>query len=355
MYDSVMWKYIQEEKDLLSNQLKTDLSFKIAKYLTDIESVYITAHGSSYNAACSTVSFFQEITKIKAYVYTPADFIYKKEMLKLESRSKTLIIGISQTGTSNGVINALKMAKGIGFKVLSITSLKNSPVDKLGDWTLFLPCGDEKSNAKTKGYSATLLLLLQFAYSLGLLKRNIDDIAYQSFIYEIQDEIAGLANLKDKVVRWCLKNNFGKDMKYLYVIGNGIHYGTAMEGMLKLMETMCIPAMFSDIIEFSHGMHRSLHEDAYVILIKNKQYAERIERTFCYLKEKHVKVIMLNVCDDTENDESIFNVPLYQRTDSLLSVVMIIQILSVFTPEINGLDPNRESNNEYTKYMQTRV
>ncbi len=38
----------------------------------------------------------------------------------------------------------------------------------------------------------------------------------------------------------------------------------AQEGQLKLMETMCIPTMFNDIGEFSHGMHRSIERGSSV-------------------------------------------------------------------------------------------
>ena len=56
-------------------------------------------------------------------------------------------------------------------------------------------------------------------------------------------------------------------MQDLYVLGTGMNYGTAMEGQLKLMETMCIPTMYNDLEEFSHGMHRSIGRGSSVLLL----------------------------------------------------------------------------------------
>ena len=66
-------------------------------------------------------------------------------------------------------------------------------------------------------------------------------------------------------------------MESLYVIGNGMHFGTAMEGQLKMMETQCIPSMFNDLGEFSHGMHRALTIDSNVILINTEAEELRLD------------------------------------------------------------------------------
>ncbi len=56
-------------------------------------------------------------------------------------------------------------------------------------------------------------------------------------------------------------------MKDIYVIGDGMQFGSCLEGQLKLMETMCMPTMFNDILEFSHGMHRSLNTSSHVLVL----------------------------------------------------------------------------------------
>lgn len=54
----------------------------------------------------------------------------------------------------------------------------------------------------------------------------------------------------DSFVSWLKDASYGKDMKDIYVIGDGMQFGSCLEGQLKLMETMCMPTMFNDILEF---------------------------------------------------------------------------------------------------------
>ncbi len=49
--------------------------------------------------------------------------------------------------------------KDKGFTLLTLTNVKDSPMDTLGNHQLY-HCDEEDSNAKTKGYSCTLLLLM---------------------------------------------------------------------------------------------------------------------------------------------------------------------------------------------------
>ena len=63
------------------------------------------------------------------------------------------MIGISETGTSRGVLEVLEQMKDKGFTLLTLTNVKDSPMDTLGDYTLHYHCDEEDSNAKTKGYS----------------------------------------------------------------------------------------------------------------------------------------------------------------------------------------------------------
>lgn len=354
MYNTIMWDYIKQESDLLMKQLHMDQCMQVSNNLKEINAIYIVAHGSSYNAGYTVAYYFQNISGVRVYVYTPEEFIHNKSILDLENQSTTLIVGISQTGSSSGVIQALKISKEMYFKVLVVTSVKDSPIGKLGDFLLLLRCGLENSNAKTKGYSLTLLVLLQFAYSLGVLRGKIDKTKFHIFFEKVEKEICNLYVLENKALEWCNKNKFGENLESLYAIGNGVHYGTAMECMLKLMETMCIPTMFSNILEFSHGMHRSVKKGAYIVLIKGKDYQEEVSQTFQYFRRKNIKTLMLDIGGQNQ-EENIFPIPYYSLTHSLFSVVMIIQILSAYAPEKVGLDPNRNSNNDFTEFMKTRI
>ena len=349
---SIMWKYINEEHDLLQRQLA---SFRGAILDPAIDTIYIVAHGSSYNAGVSLAAYISRLCNADVSVNTPDNFIANLDNSRKHA-GRTAVIGISQTGTSHGVIKAVEQAKEY-FHIVTITNVPDSPMDRLADQTVFLNCGEEDSNAKTKGYSSTLLTLMLLAIENGCHRGVISQADKEKRVENLKREIDQIPIVTAAAYDWCEKSGFGKGMGNVYVLGSGINFGTALEGQLKLMETMCIPTMFNDILEFSHGMHRSINRDSHVILINaGSEYSrELFVRTCDYLKGKTDHCIMINVADDAVSDPGVLNVPWFRDDDSLLLTVLIIQILSVYIPELNGLDPNRDANNDYTEVAETRI
>ncbi len=321
-----------------------------------IEAMYIVAHGSSFNAAVSVSDFLARIAGLRVYAMTPANFCCSSASLQREDRERTIVVAISQTGTSSGVIEALESAKSWGFSTLGLTDVADSPIATKAEWMLPLLCGKEDSNAKTKGYSATLMLLLRLAVELGLVRGTIS----QDRADAIHDEFSGMVEtipaLRDYVVSWCQRQDFGATMKDLYVLGSGMNFGTAQEGQLKLMETVCIPTMFNDIGEFSHGMHRSITSSSSVLVIRNaNEYADLSAQAYHYLGNISKNVWMIDATDEAVADDKTICVGYFPETQSLLLTTLVVQVLSVYAPERQGLDPNRDAHNDFTDVVGTRV
>lgn len=354
MFESVMWKYIREEPEVLENFLATnEIRTNISRFASS-EALYLVAHGSSYNAAVAIAPLISDCAAIRVYAGTPSYFRHNMHAKDLEEKARVCVMGISETGTSRGVIEALEEAKRNGFLTASITNEHDSPIDRLSDVTFFLNCGEEHSNAKTKGYSCTLLTLILFGIELAAYRKTIDESRRTELIGSLKEEIQKLNSVIDAAVAWCEENSYGKGMESLYVIGSGMHFGTAMEGQLKLMETQCIPTMFNDIVEFSHGMHRAITTSSNVILIRSPEEEELTDKTFEYLWKRKIPTVMINASKCLEMP-GVINVTPFPFTRSILLVTAVIQVISAFVPERNGTDPNRASNNDYTDWAKTRI
>lgn len=284
MIRSIMWQYIEEEPTYLLNILNNPENKEVIQKVKDFDTIYICAHGSSYNAAISVASFISDMAHVRVYVYTPSNFKHNAKSINYENKDKTLVIGISETGTSRGVLEVLEQMKDKGFTLLTLTNVKDSPMDTLGDYTLYYHCDEEDSNAKTKGYSCTLLLLMLIGIYSGYFKGFVSNEEVKKYFEELKNEIKNLESLMDSFVSWLKDASYGKDMKDIYVIGDGMQFGSCLEGQLKLMETMCMPTMFNDILEFSHGMHRSLNTSSNVLLLDDGTEKELMYKTYQYLK-----------------------------------------------------------------------
>ena len=354
-----MWKYINEESAILLNNIASDEIDVCIKEnnLVNIKSLYFIAHGSSYNAAMVCSSIFSKTCKLRTNVMTPANFMFNSGNIDLENREEVLAIFISQTGTSRGVLESLQIVKEKGFKTMGITEVRGSKLDQNVDASIYLNVGVEDSNAKTKGYTSTIVQLLLFAYKLALHQRKIDQLEYQKFINALIQEVNLLDDTFQKVMEYAKSVDYFHDVKDLYVLGNGINFGSSLEGQLKLMETMCMPTMFNDILEFSHGMHRSIKQGSTIWIFNTDAHGlNQINyQTFKYLKTITNKVMMVNASHQVIEEEGIINLPYFKYDDSVLLITLVIQMLSAYIPEFNNLDPNIDSNNDYTVAVETRI
>lgn len=282
------------------------------------------------------------------YHINTSDTIYDRE--------ETLIVAISQTGTSRGTIEAIEHAKKLGYKVLTITDVIDTPVANLGDYYLNIGCGEENSNAKTKGVCCTLVLLEIFAIELGLLKGALSQEKYKAINKEIDLSIKEIDGVIDKTVDWIKNCEFGTNVKDICFLGYGKNDGTILEGMLKLIETMCIPATSTDIEEFSHGLHRYISKDSHLVIVNTGGIGgNEAIRTYDYFKTKINNCLLINGAEPIIDDKQVINISEKKYTQSALCIMLIFHILSVAIPEKNGLDPNADSNDEYTKFIKTRV
>ncbi len=357
MKSSIMWHYIEQEPEVLSKLLGSSQTDDFAaKKGQELRAIYFVAHGSSFNAAVSTLSYFAKKANIRAYAYTPGNFCSGCSSVAQEDPASTLVVVISQTGTSSGAVKALEYASSLGLKTLSITAVSGSPVALKADDTLNLLCGEENSNAKTKGYSATLTLLLLLALSIGFKNGTLDLAKKQAGIDEIHGMNQSIPEVLGKAYDFCKKSKFGENMLDLYVLGSGMNFGTAQEGQLKLMETMCIPTMFNDIGEFSHGMHRSISAKSSVLLIKSDDdMKDLIEQSYQYLKGLTHNVWIIDSTGEGAGESNRLNIPSFVDSQSVLLATLVIQIMSVYAPELNGQDPNRNAHDDFTIVAGTRL
>lgn len=356
MGKSIMWQYIAEEPKVLGELLQSDQTDAYAKkHGSDIRAIYFVAHGSSFNAATCVLGYYSKYAGVRAYSCTPGNFCSGSLPICHESRDDTLVVVISQTGTSSGTLTALENAKAQGFKTLAITGVPRSPLDKSADACLLLHCGEEDSNAKTKGYSATLTVLLQLAISIGTAAETLSAEKASRANAELAQMVALIPEVTYDTIRLCEEMDIGRGIENLYFLGSGMNYGTALEGQLKLMETMCMPTMFNDIGEFSHGMHRAIDKQSALILIKSSDEMQTsVEQAYQYLKGITSKVFLIDATG-SGNKGTRFCVPVFELSESILLTTLIVQIISVFAPELNGCDPNRNSHNEFTLVAGTRV
>lgn len=355
----LMWKGINEipeEIENLINLYLLDDNIRNAKlFQKEYNNVYLIGCGTSYFAAIAGSYYINKMARIniRASSYNAFEFLNNMPL----DMNNDLLIAISHTGETACVIDAVKNCKNRGAKIIGITDVKNSPLDKWSDLTLLGTMGREDSLPKTRSYVATLFRLLfisgfiaklndfeidKLVESLKLLYNN-----YKNMINNYDN----IANIADKL----------SDTKSIYLVGYGANIATINEGALKFHECLQIKAEAWELEEVMHGPWVALNENDLVILLSFKGSAFEKEYKFV----NAIKNINPNIWIITNADEylsgnkyvtelsNISNSFFPDIINSLLYIVPIYQfvyrlsIIKNINPDIMRLDNDN--------YLMTRL
>lgn len=351
-----MWKYLKEIPEkangLVSSQ---DIQLFLNEYdVTGLDRIIFVGSGSSHNITLVAQKLFEEYAQVVVESYTPTQFLDKN--LNKYSRDNVLVIAISQTGTSSGTVQSIQYAKEQGFQVLTMTEREDTPVQREGDFYLNFRCGLEDSNAKTKGYINSLIILQMLAMGIAKEKELVSKDEYASFMHELKESIQEIPQTLETTLEWLSRNKDWATIHSLLVIGYGTNYGSAIEGMLKILETLGVLGSACELGEFSHGYHRTLTSTSAVISIQSEEPGiEEAMVTNQYIQNLVKKTLIVNACLQMEEGDNAINVACREFTLSSINIAIVFQVIAAFLPEVIGYDPNRKLNEDLTELVKTRV
>ncbi len=166
--------------------------------------------------------------------------------------SDTLIIAISQSGTTTDTNRTVDLVRGRGAKVVSIVNRRGSDLTDKSDGVLYTSDGRdvEMSVASTKAFysqvAAGFLLAEAIAVELGA---DPDDSARQELLAGLRDLPAAMREtleLRGDIAAAASK--FAPSRRYWAIVGNGLNRITAQEVRIKLSE-LCYKSIAADVTE----------------------------------------------------------------------------------------------------------
>lgn len=355
MKKTIMWQYLEEIPEKAMQLIDSDqIKQFLAKFnTTDLSRILFIGSGSSKNIALVSQSLFEKEAKIPTEVYTPTQFIDKN--LELYEANSVLVIAISQTGTSSGTVQSIEYAKNHGLPVLSITERPNTPVHLSGDHYLNFQCDLEDTNAKTKGYINSLILLKLLAIEMAQVRGTISNKNYDSFYQELKLSVREIPDTIQKTIFWLENNKHWVQVNNLLAIGYGTNYGSAIEGSLKLLETLGVVGCACELGEFSHGYHRTLSASSAIISIQTEEIGKSDAIiTNNYISNVTNKLLIINSSDYNYSSDKTINVSNRQYSLSAINIAVVFQVMAAFLPEVIGYDPNRKLHDELTEVLKIR-
>ena len=257
-YEHFMFKEIMEQPEALrrcifprikDNQVYFEDFGLSEDYVRSISRIYIVACGSSYHVGMVGKYNIERLTRKPVEVALASEFRYMSPIVD----ENTLVVAISQSGETLDTMAALREAKRLGAKVLSIVNVVGSSIARESDEVLYTWAGPEIAVATTKAYSTQMavidLLALYFARILGTVEQTEYETVLQEMLL-LPGKMETILSHTD-TVQYLASQYFNHDS--VFFIGRNVDYALGLEGSLKLKEISYIHSEAYASGELKHG------------------------------------------------------------------------------------------------------
>ena len=287
-YEHFMFKEIMEEpkalKDTISPRIRDgkvvldDLTIT-REDLEGMDRFYIIACGSSYHVGMAAKYILERLLRIPVEVTLASEFRYCRPIVS----EHTLALVISQSGETIDTLAAMREAKRLGARLLSIVNVVGSTIARESDDVLYTWAGPEIAVATTKAYSTQLAVIYLLAiHFVGLLGR-IGPEEYRELVEQLQ-LLPGKAEeiLKHtEEIQYYASIYFNHDS--VFFIGRNIDYAVGLEGSLKLKEISYIHSEAYAAGELKHGTISLIEDGTLVVALAS--WNELFDKLMSNVKE----------------------------------------------------------------------
>src|SRR5437879_6378954 len=241
-YPHFMAKEINESADAVSNALRGRLAddgevtleeFGFTdRQLLKVRDIKMVAAGTSFYAALLGKYIIEDLARIPVEVEPASEFRYRQPIIDQD----TLVVGISQSGETADTLAAIREARRLKAKVVSVTNVVGSSMALESDGVVYLHSGPEIGVASSKTFIAHITCLYLLGIRLAAVRHRLDPTRLKQLTAELKALPAAVQKVLDRAeVLQKLARKYAGYRNFMY-IGRGINYPIALEGALKLKE-----------------------------------------------------------------------------------------------------------------------
>ena len=325
-------KEIYEQPDVIlkAGEKTSDAIEKAANLMRDAKNIYITGSGTSYNSALIAKQILSKYAKIKSEPIISSELQFSPDIVEENS----VLIAISQSGESADVLEAVRIAKKLNCKIISIVNLLTSSLARKADVIIGMNCGPEIGVAATKSFTAQLVILYKLVQKLSNNSITINFEKFSESILKILENPIKIQEIAKKL----------KDISDIYILGRGINFPIAIESALKLKELTYIHAEGIAGGELKHGPLALMDSDVYVIIINpnDSTYSDTLTSAR-EIKARGAKIIGISDIESDVYDHWI-EIPKLDEVLYPISEIVPIQLLSYYAALTKETDPDYPRN-----------
>jgi glucosamine--fructose-6-phosphate aminotransferase (isomerizing) len=352
-YEHFMLKEIYEQPQVIGDTLHSLVNpaeRRITMPDTDVdlskaEKLTLIACGTSYYACMTAKYWFESLARIPVEVDIASEYRYRDTV----PPENGVAVFISQSGETIDTLAALRHAKSMGQKILSIVNVLESAIARESDAVLQTLAGPEIGVASTKAFTTQLTVLACLAVATAeargtITQKEVGDIV--GALTEIPARAAEVLNHDHAIRELAVSIAEARDVLYL---GRGTNYPIALEGALKLKEISYIHAEGYAAGEMKHGPIALIDKDVPIICIAPAD--KLFEKTASNIMEVRARGGRVIVFSDStgaerlrEHAEAVIALPSVNAFVSPILYSIPVQLLAYHVAVIKGTDVDQPRN-----------
>ncbi|HEX4218513.1 MAG TPA: glutamine--fructose-6-phosphate transaminase (isomerizing) [Acidimicrobiales bacterium] len=312
--------------------------------LRSVDKIFVVACGSSYHAGLMAKYAIEHWARLPVEIDIASEFRYRDPVLD----SRTLVIGVSQSGETVDTLQALREARRWNAKVLVISNVVDSSMTREADAVLYTRAGPEIGVAATKTHLAQITALEILALYLAQLRGTL-------YPTEATDLLGAMSELPAHVETALARASDVEQVARAYrhsptflFIGRHVGYPVALEGALKLKELSYLRAEGFPAGELKHGPIAMVEPGTVVIGVATRtRLWEKMMANVAEVKSRGATVVLVANDGDEETAgraDAVLWVPeTYQLFAPIVDVVPL-QLFAYSLARLHGLDVDRPRN-----------
>ncbi len=356
-FDTFMEKEIHEQPHAVADTLlgrtdETGLLVLDEMGLTEedlraIDKMVIVACGTAAYAGMVAKYAIERWARIPVEVELAHEFRYRDPVID----EKTLVVSISQSGETMDTLMAVRHAKELGARTISICNTHGSTIPRESDGVLYTHAGPEIAVASTKAFLAQITA----SYILGLYLVQVrrdqrEGVAeVMSELQRIPEKIQELLGSMDRVKEIA---RFMADTRAVLFLGRHVGFPVAMEGALKLKELAYIHAEGFAAGELKHGPIALIEPGQPVFVVVPSPDSEhglhgKVVSNIQEIRARGARTLVIAEEGDEDVEPFADEVIRVPRTSALLAPLLTVVPLQVFALELStakGLDVDQPRN-----------
>jgi glucosamine--fructose-6-phosphate aminotransferase (isomerizing) len=255
-WPSFMAKEISEEPQAVADTIRGRIKDGIVhidgfdpKALAGIERIIVLGCGTAAYSGLVGKYAIEQWARIPVDVELSHEFRYREPVLG----PNTLVVSVSQSGETMDTLMAVKYAREIGARTLSICNTQGATIPRESDDIIYTHAGPEVAVASTKAFVAQVTALYLLGLAIGQANGKGDPAALATVVRDLEATPTLIETVLQQGERIKSMAKWMADTQAILLLGRHVGFPIALEGALKLKELAYIHAEGFAAGELKHG------------------------------------------------------------------------------------------------------